>query len=699
MFVYDPSLAVVEAEEADVIAIHRSTEPESAAPEGLPPHPCNAYVCAIQRKGVTRVYVVLEHADRRGRWIFAAPEGVAEGDAHLPLLKEGLAFAASLGFTLQEVNLSYSKAMREVVIRDIPVIRRPSVAEPPSADASKEAASPVASSSSPVGGPTGEGKKEVVPKEKKETGPPAEKEREVKPSPWDESEAKVLAERLTAEKAAAERESRERLAALTSSIDLLVAERKEQDTAFDAQEAALQGEIARLTAEKERADREHATAVEPLRSTLERLKGEVDALGKGASSTVASLRDEIAWLKAEKNRAGEELAREEERLRAEVEHLAAARDKEEQEAARRIESLKARLSALSAEQETAAEENAARIRELEAEAERLAAEKVAVEKRAAADIAAMEAVIKQRRAEKDAARKLAIGQLARLAAEAEVLAAEREAVERFLSEREGGEMAAALVRAESEAATLRREVERLAAEKILAEQTSTARVASLQTEVTRLASHGTPSAPAPRGHAEPPKPLPVVAGPAREAAAEVSPVAEWDDEVASAVGEALAEGETDPFSFMGGGEEFVSFGAPGGEQGSGAGVGFSLDKSLEMIECDGPADVVEVHSSLNVVNITPAGRTPQPCGAYIIALKRGERFRVHVAWSLTADRSTLVYSPEKQPADAAECARVVRDALTFVETVGFMMDAVRLNPDLDKRGRALAKIPVLRLKK
>lgn len=262
-------------------------------------------------------------------------------------------------------------------------------------------------------------------------------------------------------------------------------------------------------------------------------------------------------------------------------------------------------------------------------------------------------------------------------------------------------MAVALVRAESEAAALRREVERLTAEKILAEQASTARVVSLQTEVSRLATHGAPSASVPRGHAEQPKPLPADVGPARETAtAEVPPVAEWDDEVAAAVGEVIAEGETDPFSFMeGGGEEFVSFGAPGGEQGSGAGVGFSLDKSLEMIECSGPADVVEVHSSLNVVNITPAGRTPQPCGAYVIALKRGERFRVHVAWSLTADHSTLVYSPEKQPADVAECGRVVRDALAFVETVGFMMDSVRLNQDLDKRGRALAKIPVLRMKK
>ncbi|GLI40060.1 hypothetical protein KI811_02335 [Geobacter hydrogenophilus] len=691
MFVHDPSLSFVEAEEADVVAVHRSLGSASAAPEGISPRPCNAYVCAIQREGQTRVYVILEHADRRGRWIFASPKGIPVGEAYLPLFKEGLAFAASFGFTMQEVNLSYGKAMREVVIRDIPVLRRPSATGPASADGAKDDA--------------GDVKKEAAPKENKEEIPPAEKEREEKPAPKDESEAKALADRLAAEKAAAERESRERFAELKVRIDSLLAERKEQDTTLAAQETALQGEIARLTAEKEQADQEHGQATASLRSTVERLKGELAALGKGGSSAAASLRDEIAWLKAEKDKAGEETAREEERLRAEVDKLTAARDKGASAAAKRIESLTARLADLAAEQATAAKGNAARIKELEAKAERLAAETVSAEKKAAADIAALEAVIEKRAAEKEAARKLAVGRLVRLAAEAEVLVAEREAVEQVISRKGGGEMAEALARAEAEAATLRREIERLAAEKVLATQAGTARVSTLQAEVVRLASQGEPPAPARRGHGEQVKHEPEKAEPFIAAtegvtvAPEAPPVVEWDDEVAAAVSDALAEGQTDPFSFVGEGEELVSFGAPGGEGGTGAGVGFSLDKGLETIECDTPADVIEVHNSLNVVNITPAGHTPQPCGAYVVALRKGERFRVHVAWSLTTDHSTLVYSPEKQPADAGECAAVVRDALAFVETVGFMMDAVRLNPDPDKRGRALAKISVLRLKR
>uniref|UniRef100_A0A831XDP7 Uncharacterized protein n=1 Tax=Geobacter metallireducens TaxID=28232 RepID=A0A831XDP7_GEOME len=678
MFVYDPSLSFVEADEADVIAIHRSTGPVSAAPAGLEARPCNAYVCAIQRRGIIRIYVVFEHADRKGRWVFAAPEGIAEGDAYLPLLKEGLSFAASFGFAMQEVGLSYSKAMREVVIRDIPVIRRPSPAEQQGGGSPADAGVPS----------TADGKKDAEPKE-----------RAVASAPWDEAEAKALAERLAAEKAAAERESRQRLAELASRIELLAAERKEQDAAVSAREAALKGEIARLTAEKEQAEREHGKAASALRSTVERLKGELEILRKGEDSTVVALRDEVAWLKAEKDRAGEELAREEERLRAEVEQLASARDQEERAAAKRIESLKERLEELAARQAAAVKESSARIRELEAEAEGLAAETAALEKRAAADIAALEAEIEKRKAEKEAARKLAVGRLVRLAAEVEVLAAEREAVEQVISRKGGGDMAEALARAESEMAALRRENERLAAEKALAEQSATARVSTLQAEVARLAVPGEPPMSATRhGRGEPVRPKPAAPAPGGAAPTEeASAAVVWDDEVAAAVGEVLAEGETDPFGFMGGGGELVSFGASGDERSPGTGMGFSLDKSLEMIECDGAAEVMEVHSSLNVVNITPAGRTPQPCGAYVIALKRGERYRVHVAWSLTADHSTLVYSPEKQPADAEECSRVVRDALAFVETVGFMMDAVRLSTDPVKRGRALAKIPVLRL--
>ena len=96
-----------------------------------------------------------------------------------------------------------------------------------------------------------------------------------------------------------------------------------------------------------------------------------------------------------------------------------------------------------------------------------------------------------------------------------------------------------------------------------------------------------------------------------------------------------------------------------------------------------------------MVTISPEGHKPQSCGAYICALKRGAAFRVYVAWSLEADRKTLVYSPEKHPSTADECAKAVRDAFAFVETVGFMMDAVSLPANPEKRARALAKVPVL----
>jgi hypothetical protein len=68
--------------------------------------------------------------------------------------------------------------------------------------------------------------------------------------------------------------------------------------------------------------------------------------------------------------------------------------------------------------------------------------------------------------------------------------------------------------------------------------------------------------------------------------------------------------------------------------------------------------------------------------------------RVFVAWHLKDDDTFQVHVPERQPADAEECRGVVHAAQAFVETVGFMMDKVRLAGDPDKRSRALAKVPV-----
>lgn len=703
MFILDTSLPCIEAEEADVIEIHRSAEPVSVSPGDRAPRPCNAFVCAIRQQEAVRVYVALEQADRKGSFIYRPDESSAKEPPER-LVGEALSFASSLGFAMQEVNLKYSKAMREVVIRDVRVIRRP--AGPRMMDEAVVGKAP------PEPAPSGQAA--------------SARDEEVKPEKGRAGRAEAMqaeADWLVAEKAAAEKAWSELRDRLSAEIERLGKEKEEFGREAAAQEALLRAEVERLAGERKREERESDDRLAPLKKEAERLTKELESLKRKAAPQRALLEKEIAGLEAEKGRVGEAAAREETRLRgeleslrAELERLAAGKAEAERSGAERSEALQGEIAGLTAAKAEAEAAAAARIGELEAEVRRVAAERAEEEARAAADIADLEDLVGRLAAERETARKGAIDRLARLVAEAELISAEKEAVERVIAVKGSG-AAEVLAKSEAELVALRSEVVRLASAKALAEQTATARIAGLQAEVERLsAQQGSQAAgrrvtrepaivpslhrPAveepspPLAKEEPPGPAAAVLG--------AGSTAVWDEEVEAAAGtvrEGEAGGEVvDPFAFMGGEEEFVSFGAPGEGGASGPAAAFRLRKDLDCIEYGAPEEVIELHHALNMVNISPEGHAPQTCGAYICALRRGERYRVFVAWLLTADRKTHVYAPEKQPANAQECTKAVRDAFVFVETVGFMMDSVRLSTDLEKRARALAKIPVLCLK-
>ncbi|AJE04119.1 coiled-coil domain-containing protein [Geobacter pickeringii] len=708
MFVLDTSLGSIEADEADVIEIHRSDAPLPAAPGKLAPRPCNAYVCVVRQNDVVRVYAVLEQVDRKKSFIYR-PEPPPPARSPVDrLVKEASAFLAELGFTLREVSLKYGKAMREVVIRDIRVIRKPS-----SAPAMDEA----------VVGAEGEKPEEKPPPSAKASAAPVE-----------EPAARVAAlsaeaERLGTEKEDAEKRWAERQAGLAAEIERLGRERDEARRAAEVEGAALaaeskrlEAEVTRLTAEKQKAEQKAATRGEELRKEVERLTAERAAAEGAEAPDVARLRQEVARLKEELRSAveaavqsRERLAGEADRLRGELQQLETDVRADEEGGAQRIDAISAEIGRLTTSRQDNAKAAAARIAGLEAEATRLAAATAADESRLAADVAALQEIVSQRTAEREAARAAGVERLARLVAEAELATAERAAVERVISAK-GGASAELLAQATADVSALKEEVERLAVTKGLAEQTAAARIAALQAEVEHLAAQKEGGAAAKQGEPRKPEQAPPPLPPAerrRSSTAEVvasTPVPSgtgkgaeafetgWDEEVGTAVDALLnggGEAEADPFAFMGGGSGFTSFGAPGPVEGDEAPASFHLDKSLDCIEYGVADEVVELHQTLNMVTISPEGHKPQSCGAYICALKRGAGFRVFVAWTLETDRKTLVYSPDTQPATADACAKAVRDAFAFVETVGFMMDAVSLPADPEKRARALAKVPAL----
>lgn len=719
MFVLDPSLTAIEAGESDVVAVHRSTEAVAVAVGETAARPCQAYVCAIREGETTMVYLALEHPERKKIHIYRPEPPPAEGASERALLREALDFAASLGFTMQEINLSYSKAMREVVIRDIHVIRRPTggrvVQERPAAPQPAAAGAPPAVE--PAEPPPAEPVREAPP-------PPAAVRRKEQPAATEAASLEGEAERLAAEKARLEQETAAGKAALQAKLERLVAENETLRSSRAAEEAALTAQLQELSAEKQRLESAGAEQLAALKKELAQLRKELRGGEAAVDPEVAALKAELAALAAEKEHAGEQAMRQQHDVRAELKRLADEKKHAERQAEERLAALRAERDDLAAAQsaaETAAaaelgklddaiarltaettlveDRTAARRRELEAEVERLAGAKAAAELRAETDLAGLREAVARLTAELAESRQQAIRELTRLAVEAELLAAEREAVERFIAGRSSGGAAELLARAEAEAATLKGEVTRLAAEKSLADQTAATRIAALQAELERYAGNRAaqwPSLPLDEAAPSPAPPsLRSVATPTAAVPADArkgAVAAGWDDEVVAAVD---ALGGDGPLDFPAAEEEFGGFGEPGSLGDFGAPVSFRLDKNLSCIEYDQPDDVIALQHALNMVNISPEGHLPQTCGAYICALRQGESYRVYVAWQLTVDKKTLVYAPDRQPESEEACRKIVNDAVAFVETVGFMMDTIRLSGDADKRLKALAKVPVL----
>lgn len=123
---------------------------------------------------------------------------------------------------------------------------------------------------------------------------------------------------------------------------------------------------------------------------------------------------------------------------------------------------------------------------------------------------------------------------------------------------------------------------------------------------------------------------------------------------------------------------------------------FQLNGALAGIEVAAAEDVNEVYRSTAVVQLVLAGLHAQPVEAYI-CLVSGGGVAIFVALFLTESRKALVYTPEQQPTNYAECGKMFQQAVKFVESFGFSMETVNLGANVALRQVVLRSIPVLRL--
>jgi hypothetical protein len=157
------------------------------------------------------------------------------------------------------------------------------------------------------------------------------------------------------------------------------------------------------------------------------------------------------------------------------------------------------------------------------------------------------------------------------------------------------------------------------------------------------------------------------------------------------------EDETDPFAFL---NDELATGIGGGGAGassSGFGGGFAVDRSMKCIAIASPDDVVELYQSLNRARVAMEDHTTKTCDAFLSVIKDKDRPRVYIALYMVDSKETLVYVPERQPENEAECAKVLDEGMAFIEIVGFMMD--RLDPGKDQSAMAdmVGAIPVFGL--
>ncbi len=335
-------------------------------------------------------------------------------------------------------------------------------------------------------------------------------------------------------------------------------------------------------------------------------------------------------------------------------------------AAEKLAAVTAEEDRLAEEKEAAEKEAAARLAAVMAEEDRLAEEKEAAEREAAEKLAVALAEEERLAAEKEAAEKEAAEKLAAAMAEEERLAAEKEAADREAAEK----LAAAMA-----------EEERLAAEKEAAEKEAAERLAAVMAEEEKLAAE--------KEAAE------------KEAAQKLAAVIAEEERLATEYSVAKKEqissayDPADPFAFME--TDRTSRGSSANGDAAASPARFSVDKTMKTIDYCDPAEIVEVHRSLNMARITPDGKSPENSCAFIIALKKNGDLRVYVPCLLSESGNILTYVPDRQPENPDDLAAIIQNAVDFIETVGFMMEPVSLSTDPKARASALQFIPVLSL--
>jgi hypothetical protein len=666
-FSFNPSVEYVKIDEPSLYELFQSKSPVVPGDPSFCGRQHEAYICTAKEGKQLRIFVSFLDTVFKQIHVYTPDSDPGDAADYLRLLAQAHDFVAAKGFVVEKVNIDFSPAIRQVIIRSLRIMRPPPAVQkkllhlvPPAEKGSAEAAA-----DKPSAAPH---KKQVaIERVSSASSPDAERMLAEKDALLQEVRAELAAVKLEGEKVRTERSVEAKRASasyaeLQSRYDQAVtAQQSAEELLAKAGRQQLQEQdvLSRDSAERERL----ASEVALLREELTDALAAKDTMAKMSEKELAAVQKVLAEAVAEKEALEQQLAAEKaagssalETLQAELASLNARLEEERSVGKSLIDKLQDEL-------DTAADAANTELATLSGE---LAA--------ATASLTHLEQV----QNELQEAR-LELTQLSRdnslILVELEQLAEERQA------ERAANADELALLRAENERLT-----KSLLIQEQVAQREQTALRAELRAMVAEMAAGGTlpVQVPVPSPARDNVAAPPAVAG----ALLPDLPVQEHED---------LHEEEADASSS--GAEEALAmldpesmFSGPGTD----STTEFRLDADLDTVPYRSSVDVLALFFSINTVQAVPIGREVQKCSGYVCAVAEEGVPRIYIAWHMPESGRVAVYVPHQQPGDKESCATVLRDAIQYFEIMGFMMEKHDLGATPQKRRSVLKKIPVLK---
>lgn len=719
MLKLDRSLAAVEVVEADVDVLYQSVNQLDIALEGYESQLCEAVVCGLNPGEKGRVYAAINLMKERRTLVYTGGNLGSDRGRYDEAMQEALDFLEPLGFQLKEVNLNYSAAMKQVILKGITGIKLPGSGKPEWKERLEKV---VATQEEQAGAKAKESAKKALKPQVSVPEAPEEKPASTVPS------------------APAARKSEG--SDVTAMLRLEVARLQEKVDELEGGAAPLRSRIKELEQQLSR-EREQASE---LADEREKDKSEWEKSAAAATRTIAALKKERDGLQenlaSEREHAEGELAEfkeQLERLQTENRELAKKSGEELKHLSERLKRAEADLEESKKEQEAIACLLREQEKEREEEMVRLVAEA------AEAEVRGEEQLRRERGAthERLMALRLLLGRLWTLE-EGEALPAGEEflsllmgevsrAPSAFLDAREGARETtmhpeAPVSRKAGKARPVARQVpeEQLPGGEEVTPTASCEEPAVAAVEEVPCTVEAEAEVPVAR---ELPEPLLAEEGtgvaalvPGEEVAAsgidvrgrvaelfypeptvpeakalQVEPEAELPEAAEEVSRQSTPREEvslppdTSPppawvtssvaVSPAGALSDFDLSGGSGGQ----AATLFLLDDSQSDIAVDAD-NLLEIHRSANVQRVAPAGGAPEEGNAYVCAFREGKRERVVAILEMVKGRQRFVYLPQDPSLDRNT---LVRSALTFVEDIGFFMLAESLPETAEERKTAL----------